>query len=361
MKKLIPFFTFCFLMFVLCFVSCGYDSVITEQETSNIQTNTPKTTCYVNGLETRLASSVESPIYNIEDAYFYIRVDNRIPGSGSYPVSQYYPKSNRGSVKASYNKGSINVNYVGWSTSTSDPIKYVYDTTGKTSVLPIFTEPDLSKLLSNSGVKLNTDTLKVIWYITKYESGFWHVDGVLTGKSTKDVTEVPGIDEDKSKENQKEVDTIPALTDSIEVDIHQQEHQTWDEIKTSVHIRDLVDSIKISIPIESKYVCESDDMAIRYYEYFGTAEQSSSYVQLQVNHTSSSIDITIKVNPNYVKELIDKDGDGLTVEIHNYIKDLTKEEMYNLLKKSTVVTYKETTITGQITSAFFDDKIYFKK
>lgn len=348
-------------MFVLCFVSCGYDSVITEQETSNVQTNIPKTTCYVNGLETRLASSVESPIYNVEDAYFYIRVDNRIPGSGSYPVNQYYPKSNGGSIKASYNKGSINVNsiLVGQHLLLTQS-NIVYDTTGKTSILPIFEQPDLSKLLSSSDVNLNTDTLKVIWYITKYESGFWHVDGVLTGKSTKDVTEVPGIDEDKSKENQKE-EPDTALADSIEVDIHQQEHQTWDEIKTSVHIRDLVDSIKINIHIESKYVCESDDMAIRYYEYFGTTEQSSSYVQLQGNHTSSSIDINIKVNPNYVKELIDKGGDGLTGEIHNYIKDLTKEEMYSLLKKSTVVTYKETVITGQISSAFFDNKIYFKK
>jgi hypothetical protein len=42
---------------------------------------------YANGLETRLASSVGSPIYNVEDAYFYIRVDNRIPGSDSYPVN----------------------------------------------------------------------------------------------------------------------------------------------------------------------------------------------------------------------------------------------------------------------------------
>lgn len=343
----------CGLFYVSC-VSCSND-FNNSYKNESLPQYTPSTVCTVNGIETRM-STMELSIPYIEDAYFYIRVDNRIPGSGSYPVNEYYPKkSTGGSPKMDYNHGQVNVNYIGWSTSNTVPNKYIYDTTGKASVLPLISQPDLNNLLANSNVNLDADTLKVIWYITKYESGFWHVDGVLTGKSTKDATEVPGIDEDTSKENKKENIIVPNLNDSIVVDIHQQEHQTWDEIKTSVHIRDLVDSIKIRIPIEGKFVCESDDMAIRYYEYFGTVEQSYSYVKVEIKHNSSSIDITIKVNPNYVKELIDKDGDGLTIELHNYIKDLTKEEIYELLKQSTCTTYKETKVVGKISSAFFDD------
>lgn len=343
----------CGLIYASC-VSCSneLDSYNNEQPSRQY---TPSTVCSINGVETRV-NSVEHSDYNIEDAYFYIRVDNRIPGSGSYPVNEYYPRKNTGgSPRMEYNHGQVNVNYVGWSVSDNIPTKYIYDTTGKTTILPLISQPDLKNLLINSNVNLNTDTLKVIWYITKYESGFWHVDGVLTGKSTKDVTEVPGIDEDTSKENKKEDVIAPELNDSIVIDIHQQEHQTWDEIKTSIHIRDLVDSIKIRIPIESKFVCESDDMAIRYYEYFDTAEQSYSYVKIQVKYDSSSIDITIKVNPNYVKELIDKGSDGLTVELHNYTKGLSKEEVYELIKQPSVTTYKETKVVGKISSAYFDD------
>lgn len=374
MKKIITAF------FAFALLSCSSNNAIDyldDTTPSNVTTELPSTKVT---LQTRLGSEVmtlangDTPLADpsIQDAYFYIRVDNRIPGSKSYPVTDYYPQKDKtGSPREDYNHGTVNVNYIGWSESATVPKKYIYDTTGKMSVKPLKSEPDLENMLDKSNVKLskdlvNADTLKIIWYITKFESGFWHVDGVLTGESTKDITEVPGIDEDTSKDNKKEDTVVPegTLTDSIEVDIHQQEHQTWDEIKTSVHIRDLVDSIKITIPIKSEYVCESDDMAIRYYEYFGKVDSSSvdssSYTQVIVKHTDNSINITIKVNPNYVKELIDKDGDGLTVEIHNYIKDLTDKELFDLIKTSEVVTYKKTKVTGQITSAFFEDKEIFK-
>ena len=61
------------------------------------------------------------------------------------------------------------------------------------------------------------------------------------------------------------------------------------------------------------------------------------------------------MNPNYVKELIDKGSDGLTVELHNYTKGLSKEEVYELIKQPSVTTYKETKVVGKISSAYFDD------
>ena len=48
----------------------------------------------------------------------------------------------------------------------------------------------------------------------------------------------------------------------IEVDIHQQEHKDWNEIKTSVHLRDTV-NVRILIPIPSEFVAIPDDFDIR--------------------------------------------------------------------------------------------------
>lgn len=297
---------------------------------------------------------------NIEDAYFYLRVDNRIPGAGSYPINQYYPLSTTGkSVQESYNKGSID-NSLDWSTDDNG-IKYIYDTTGKASIKPIIKQPDLDELLKKSNINVSLKGLKVIWYITKFESGFWHVDGVLTYESTKDITDIDGVEEDKNKENRKDnsTDDITKIDGQVEVDIHQQSHTDWDETKTSVHIRAGVNSVEINIPIGSEYICESDDTNIRYYEYFGSAKDitTSKYVQVAVDHSSDNIKISISVDPEYVQSLMNETGDGITVEIHNYIKDLTKEDIWEKIKRSTVKTYKTTTIVGQVTSAFYADKI----
>lgn len=367
------------------FISCSSDSLIDNQPiTENYSLSTR---CLIGTDSTGLntVTAVSSAKYSnalinstYSDAYYFIRIDNRIPGCGSFNSSLYFPQNQAGgSIFSSLNKGALNQNSVSdWSYGTGNITYYLYDTSGKESVKPLVDVPSINDLINaHKNTKynisnINTDTLKVIWYIAKLENNVWHVDGVLTGKSTKDITEIPGIDEDKDKENKKDTTDITPVPDikvdslttgHVEVDIHQQEHQTWDEIKTSIHIRDLVDSVTVKIPISTKYICENDDMAIRYYEYFDSYDTSKalSYVQVKVLHTTDTINITVKVNPEYIDSLLKVNGDGLTVEIHNYVKDLSDEELWMYLKESDVKTYKKTLIKGQITSAYFEDKKKF--
>lgn len=325
-----------------------------KEDGNNITyTHEPSTQCYIETTDAKLSimDFVDRLTKtDIQEAYFYIRIDNSIPDAGSFSPSQYYPNSVSGSPREFYNKGSINTKY-DWLINSSS-IKYVYDPTGKICDSLIVTKPDFNNILKKSGVNINTDSLKVIWYTIKYESNFWHVDGVLTDKSN---TEIPDTDKDTIK-----TDTL-SLAGHVEVDVHQQQHSDWNEVKTSVHIRDYVDSVKISIPIESRYICESDDMNIRHYEYFNRIDSLSTnqYVQVTVKHDVDNIEITIHVDPAYTKSLLDKAGDGVTVEIHNYIKDLMSDEIWKKLKGTTVTTYKKTTIKGQITSAFYKDSVVF--
>lgn len=328
------------LLFLVGVCSCNSD--ITEETTQTV--STLSTECYIGTDKTLTKRSLLATEDNT--MYFYLRVDNRIPGAASYPVDQYYPKGKNQSIKANYNKGTVNLNYGNWcyqdASYYTGVIKYIYDTTGKETLKAISSSPDWKELVKEAGISLNTDTLKVLWYITKYEDGFWHTDGVLTGVSTKDITEIPGIEEDKTKENRKNPVTQDSIEGGVEVDIHHQDHKDWSEIKTSIHIRALVDSVKVSIPMDN--ICEADDMAIRYFEYFDAI--NNTYAKVKVEHKTQSIEITIIASN--IGCLIEQ-GDGLTVEIHNYVKDLTDDEIWENMKKATVITYSPTNVKGQIT------------
>ncbi|MBR4882003.1 MAG: hypothetical protein IKU19_08710, partial [Clostridia bacterium] len=49
------------------------------------------------------------------------------------------------------------------------------------------------------------------------------------------------------------------------------------------------------------------------------------------------------------------DGDGITVEVNSYYENITHEQAWEKLKKSTANTDAKTNIRGQITSAFFTE------
>lgn len=338
MKKITVVFevSILILAFVLfIFGICSCTSV--DDEDVSLITSELSTDCYIGTNQVLTKRALSTRFDN--GAYFYIRVDNRIPGSGSYPVKYYYPKNRSNlSVRENYNYGTLILNYPNWNFQGN--MQYVYDTSGKEVLKTIKSAPDWKELLRKSNVKLNTDTLKVLWYITKYEDNFWHVDGILTGIHTKDVSEC--IEVDKTKENKKDTITPKdSVSGNVEIDIHHQEHKSWDEIKTSVHIRALVDSVKISIPMTN--VCEADDMAIRYFEYFEPI--NNTYAQVKIEHIASSINIIIKVNN--INSLIEQ-GDGLTVELHNYVIDLSNNEIWNYISKATVKTYRDININLHI-------------
>ena len=181
----------------------------------------------------------------------------------------------------------------------------------------------------------------VLWYVVK-EVGMrygWHVNGVISDKV------VPKIDRSAM---------AASVKDEVEIDIHQQKHQDWSEIKTSVHVRADVESIKINIPIREDNILEQDDFAIRIYDFY--------YKEYAINHTvthdANGITIEISNIPAaLINQLKATFGDGLTVEIHSYCK--REDEVWDDLKNSAVISMGKPCeqLKGQITSALREGEL----
>lgn len=357
MKKL-----FLFLVASLFLVSCGEDANVTGsgENTGNEPSATARTTeVYVQGQN--LAPSTRAVSDNTETAHFFLRIDNRIPdkdGNHSYPSNLYWPKKagNTGDVTviAKGNEGTIDMSYPYWTISGSS--RYIYDSTGMSVTNALKKIPSWSDLIAanedhTKGVDdIDFSKYKVIWYVIKKENNGWHVDGVLTLLDTKDVNDIPGITitEDKKMENSKKEEPEAGLeSGNVEVDIHEQLHKDWDEVKTSIHVRDLVDEVKVEIPIEQENMAPSDDFAIRTYDY---ALESKVYIKgkeydlgtgnpikVTVEHQTGKLVITImNINHEYIKGLQEQYGDGITVEVHSYPRNLSKDVIFNKIKQSTV-------------------------
>lgn len=331
-------------------VGCTND--IAENEMIDGAESMPQLTTRVLLNNTHMRQTLSSSTYmGTTDAYFFIRIDNRIPGCGDFDAKEYYPQTARGgSMFNEKNKGSLNTDLVyKWSYGNGGIHEYIYDTSGKNTIIPLIKIPSIADLISsNEGSNIDlsqvdSDTLKVLWYITKYDWGQWHVDGVLTGQSTKDITEVPGVSKDTTLVNRN-------YLSGVEVDIHQQSHKDWGEIKTSVILRDTINisHVVVTIPLEKEFVAEKDDFAIRQWSDYRSYEtDSTSYqvsdmtynVKVTVTHNDSEIIYDIYCDPNYIKSyMLGNSKDGVAIEIHTYTKCGEEEtkSVWGALKKSTV-------------------------
>ena len=303
-----------------------------------------------------------------ESIQFYIRIDNNIPGVGSYPASQYFPQrecTNGSRVwYSSYlgveNRGSFNsdhdYNY------TTSGIKYVFDSKGNATADMMLSVPDLKTMLEanqNPNYDMSSfdyDNLKVIWYIVKYEDRFWHADGVLT---TKDVESVYDTscgdkikDENKDSVDENDVYVPKQLSGEVEVDIHQQEHKDWDEIKTSIHIRDTV-NVKVNIPLPEAMIEKADDVVVRIYK--GYTVVSDAPVTIVLDHNEDAVTVDVKdITNTIIKALREADDDGVTIEVHTYNKfGLDHSDVFDMLKQSTVETYPDlSNVKLSVSSAF---------
>lgn len=369
-----------FVMSALCLASCSDESgIINGGNTNTDPTETRATQVYVQGKELTYNSSTRATksytcaaevSENTVPAHFFLRIDNRIPSIEGHSIaaSQYLPQQFKGSkdlsLISSANAGIVNLEYAYTTDGAQYPItRYLFDTTGKETKKVLVEEPDLYTLLhANQNTDytslinaLNLDSCKVIWYIVKEgERNGWHVDGVLTMKSTKDVSEIPGMnikDENKNLDNAADKPSLPEEVVSgngnVEVDIHQQLHQDWDEVKTSIHVRDLVDEVKVEIPLEKSNVAEADDFAIRTYDYdleskvFLNGKEyvlnDNNPIKIAVEHQADKVVITISaISHDYITALRQAYGDGVTVEVHTYPTNLSKSEIFDRVKASTV-------------------------
>lgn len=171
----------------------------------------------------------------------------------------------------------------------------------------------------------------------------------------------------------------------VEFDIHQQEHKDWNEIKTSIHVRDTAAvHVFLPIPIESQAV--SDDFDIRtgnVYQYVENIEAKFEFAgkefsfPVEINHTATGIDILIDCTTADAKEALKLArgvfDDGITFEIHSYVNpDVATEQIWNWLKTVKLPSTKtsqwpqdgdiSTHVRGQVSSAYhMDEMIRFDK
>lgn len=171
----------------------------------------------------------------------------------------------------------------------------------------------------------------------------------------------------------------------VEFDIHQQEHKDWNEIKTSIHVRDTAAvHVFLPIPIESQTV--SDDFDIRtgnVYQYVENIEAKFEFAgkefsfPVEINHTATGIDILIDCTTADAKEALKLArgvfDDGITFEIHSYVNpNVATEQIWNWLKTVKLPSTKtsqwpqdgdiSTHVRGQVSSAYhMDEMIRFDK
>lgn len=179
----------------------------------------------------------------------------------------------------------------------------------------------------------------------------------------------------------------------VEFDIHQQEHKDWNEIKTSIHVRDTA-AVHVFLPIPEESQAVADDFDIRTgdaYKYVEHKSGENKYVEkfeakfefagkkfsfpVEINHTATGIDILIDCTTADAKEALKLArgvfDDGITFEIHNYVNpDVATEQIWNWLKTVKLPSTKtsqwpqdgdiSTHVRGQVSSAYhMDEMIHF--
>lgn len=169
----------------------------------------------------------------------------------------------------------------------------------------------------------------------------------------------------------------------VEFDIHQQEHKDWNEIKTSIHVRDTA-AVHVFLPIPMESQAVADDFDIRtgnVYQYVENIEAKFEFAGKEfsfpvvIKHTATGIDILIDCTTAEAKEALKLArgvfDDGITFEIHSYVNpDVATEQIWNWLKTVKLPSTKtsqwpqdgdiSTHVRGQVSSAYhMDEMIHF--
>lgn len=316
------------------------------------------------------------------DVWFYIRIDGKIPGEDEThaPAGNYFPATSANkTLICDQNHGTVLAN-VAWNSNAAKNFpKYIYCTDGKAVQSIIVDEPTIDDLLNcNQSNKANLEgyiahknELHFIWYACKQQASdhIWHVDGILTSKEKTDLSETDfGPKQIQDYENGGMIndnDKSVIVPENVEVDIHQQQHTDWNEIKTSIHLRDNV-GVEVFLPID--YAEQADDFAIRRgidYDYITELKNCKVDIDGQtfefnvnIKHEEGGIRITVDPNKDALEAARKAYGDGITFEIHNYVAPaIGKDAIWGKLQQSTVTTTGQTLLLGQITSAYYPDDI----
>ena len=231
------------------------------------------------------------------------------------------------------------------------------------------------KMSTNDG-HINADGIYDDW-IVKILPGKGETPVVPDGYDKKDDKK-----DDSKKDDDKKDDTDSTIVKKgeVEFDIHEQIHKDWNEIKTSVHVRDTA-AVHINLPIPFDYQAVADDFAIRSgkdYAYtevinasFTLADKEYTF-PVKIEHNAAGIDIYIDCTTDEAKEALKIArgvyDDGITFEIHSYVKpDVSTDQIWEWLKLTKLPDTKTaqwpavgdicTHTYGQVSSAYKMDEM----
>lgn len=143
---------------------------------------------------------------------------------------------------------------------------------------------------------------------------------------------------------------IDETNGSVEVNLSvNDEHSEGDFIATklSIHIRALTDA-EVFIPVDKRYYCEADDMDISLSHknldvIYKTEAQhvekeiGGAMVSFIVQYEDEGIRITTDgVNQALIDFCADTYADGITFEVWNYFKDITRADLKPMLDQATI-------------------------
>ena len=335
----------------------------------------------VDGMQMRASVNPLAPVVTVN--YFNVKIDPRL--GYNYPANNYVGVIIGGKLYKdcpfiTINKGNNN----SYLLSTNGSGLRTLIAAGDTATASILATIN-GKILRNQRISPTVveKNIHVMWYLAKDMFNGWHIDGLLTDKAdikeACDACRDEGFKEITFGENGKQLtyeelmDSLPVnynikpLDKTLGVDIHQQRHDNWGEIKTSVHIKEAKD-VKIVIPVGKDNTLENADTNEvaryfeKYYEIQNYNKTIGSTVNVKVERLTESVVINITgVTDELLKALERRYNDGFTVEIHTFYK-LTdkngvadfKTPVWNALKNSQVI--YDGNMNGQITSAFFTDE-----
>lgn len=377
---------------VAAFTACSNSEEANGTDDSSLA-NAPQTEVYMgvdvlnNYQKVNAVTRAANPLSPTADVkYFNVKVDPRL-GFNVAP-NKYVIVMNNGKVYTDCPYITINKdkNYDYLLSTNGSGLRTLIaagDTTTATIVKKLTSWCGRTNPVSPTVVEKN---IRVIWYLAKSMENGWHVDGLLTDKddikAACDACKDEGFQEITFGENdgkmqltyQQLADYYPAIYNikpidpTLLVDIHQQKHSSWGEIKTSLHIKEAKD-VKVFLPVGIDYTVEGVESAalVRYFEkYFEVQDYDAAIganLKLTVERQSAGITINVTgVTKELLKALERRYNDGLTIEIHSYYKLSDKEgesdyiaPVWSALKNSTV-TY-DGDVKYRITSAFNSESV----
>lgn len=364
------------------FTACSNTDDVANTDSSLSQT--PSTEVYMgvyalNNLEkvsttTRATENPLSPVVNV--IYFNVKVDPRLgyvtPATG-YLNAVKNGKAYTDCPYITINKG----NDYTYLLSTDGSAMRTLIAAGDTTTANI--QKQVAKYYQRTNPispTLNEKNIHVIWYIAKDMNNGFHIDGLLTDKAdikeACDACRDEGYREITFGENGAQLTydqlmeyfpvnyKIKPFSKNLGIDIHQQEHDGWGEIKTSVHLKE-AKNVKIFLPVSKDYTVENADTneVVRYFEkYFEVQDYDraiGAQVNVKVERQDNGVTINITgVTTELLKALERRYNDGFTVEIHTFYKlsDENKAAVWKALKNANI--NYDGNISGQITSAYYE-------